>query len=133
MDTVTLNDGRSVPSIMYELGKNARRFFKMSESSFWKLHALLEDKINASQTERDEGRTRNGPIHSSVHLSIALRHFYGGDPLDIALVHRVSPPEVVKSVPLVVDAIHSTKDFDSLYPKIHQAMVRSKAVCIDEF
>ena len=94
---------RSVSSIMYELGSYSysRRYYRMYNPSFWKLHGILKDKIDGpagvsrrSRKKRKRSSSPNGPIHSSLRLSIAIRYFAGGDPLDIALVHGVSHSEV---------------------------------------
>ena len=36
----------SVSSIMYELGTKSKLYYRMSDESFWKLHAMLKDEIN---------------------------------------------------------------------------------------
>ena len=127
---------RSVSSIMYELGGYSRRFFRMHDASFWLLHKLLKDKINgaATQSHARSCRSRkkrkrtapNGVIHSSARLSIALRYFAGGDHLDITLVHGVSHSEVLKSVWIVVDAVHQTPELDINFPIDHaeQRLIR---------
>lgn len=119
---------RSVSSIMYELGSYSRCFYHMRDESFWMLHRLLKDKIEnpsiapgsrRSRKKRKRGKTPNGDIDSASRLSMALRYFAGGDPLDISLVHGVSHSEVFKSVWLVVDAVHSTPDLDINFPTDH--------------
>ena len=50
---------------------------------------------------------------------MALRYFAGGDPLDIAWVHRVNDSEPLRSVWCVVDAIHITKSFNIVFPRRH--------------
>jgi len=106
---------RNISTIIYELGSKARRYYRMQEASFWKLHQLLQpmietpldDSYNTSQKCK-RGKTPNGPITSSIRLSCALHYFTGGDPLDIAIVHRISHAEVFHSVWIVVDAICHT-------------------------
>ena len=116
---------RSVSSIMCELGGYSPRYYRMTGMSFWKLHRLLKEELDnlaapSQQTrKRKRGGPPNGQIESSTRLSIALRYFAGGDPLDIALVHGVSHTEVVKSVWIVVRAVHKTPALDICFPTDH--------------
>ena len=48
------------------------------------------------------GCTPNGTISNSLRLAMAIRYFAGGDPLDIAVLHKVNPSAVYESVWLVV-------------------------------
>ena len=96
----------SVSAIMHELGNKSKNYYWMSDNSFWKLHSILKEKIESkeevssrrSRKKRKKRHVPNGIICSSIHLSIALRIFAGGSPLDVALVHGVSPTEVNCSV-----------------------------------
>ena len=96
----------SVSAIMYELGSKSKNYYRMTDMSFWKLHDMLKDDINKknhntsrrSRKKRRKSYVINGMIHSSLRLSMALCYFAGGCPLDIALVHRVSPCKVSISV-----------------------------------
>lgn len=85
-----------------------RRAYRMDEDSFWKLLNLLETNMGIKRG-RKRGATPNGPVCNSVRLAMALRYFAGGDPLDIAVVYKVSRDLVYKSAWLVVDAINKTK------------------------
>ena len=50
----------SVSSIMCELGSKSKLYYRMSDESFWKLHALLKDEINRKpeQTSRRSRKKR---------------------------------------------------------------------------
>jgi len=118
---------RDISTIIYELGSKAHQYYCMQEASFWKLHQILhpmietplDDSYNTSR-KRKRGKTPNGSITSSIRLSCALRYFTGGDPLDIAIVHRISHAEVFRSVWIVVDAIHHTEQLDIKFPTSHE-------------
>jgi DDE superfamily endonuclease len=116
----------SVSNIMYELGGYSRRYYRMSDTSFWILHnmlkpsleKLLEPKLHRPRKKRRKRNAPNGLISTSIRLSIALCYFAGGDPLDLALVHGVSHSEVFNSVWMVVDAVlHHTPALDIVVPK----------------
>ena len=123
---------RSVSSIMYGLGgDNTLRCYRMADTSFWKLHLLLKEKIDNPAAPSQQARKRkrrggppNGPIESSSRLCIALRYFAGGDPHDIAQVHGVSHTEVFKSVWKVVNAVHQTPALDICFPTDHAEQTR---------
>lgn len=110
---------KKVKNLMYELGGYSRRYYRMEKQSFWKLHDLLKDKITYIAPASTNGTSYNGPIHSSLRLSIAIRYFAGGDPMDIALVHGVSHASVFVSIWAVVDAIHTTPDLNITFPEDH--------------
>ncbi|KAG7365286.1 hypothetical protein IV203_038489 [Nitzschia inconspicua] len=70
-------------------GRIFRRCYRMSEPMFWKLHNLLKPYMGGDK-KRKRGSTPNGDIPTSSRLSMALRWFAGGDPLDIFQVLRVT-------------------------------------------
>ena len=119
---------KSVSAIMYELGKKSKNYYRMSDVSFWKLHKMLKDDIdkkpdNVSRRSRKKRKLSyvpNGSTCSSVRLSIALRFFAGGCPLDIALVHGVSPSEVLFSTWKVADAVHANPLLNIQFPECHK-------------
>ena len=94
----------SVSAIMHELGKKSKNYYRMRDQSFWKLHSALKDKIHKKdyhvsrrsrkKRKRNPNQNTNGLMCSSVRLSIALRVFAGGYPLDVHLVHVVIHCEV---------------------------------------
>ena len=59
----------------------------------------------------------NNPFIIAVKYSLTL--FCWGCPLDISLVHGVSPSEVQFSVWKVVDAVHQNKALKIDYPSCH--------------
>jgi hypothetical protein len=108
---------RRVSSIMYELGSHVNRFYRMSPKSFWKLHRLLLPYMEGGQNKkRKRGKTPNGPIATTLRLSIALRYFAGGCPIDISLVHGVAHSEVFVSVWMVVDAVNRCPQLQIQFP-----------------
>jgi DDE superfamily endonuclease len=132
---------RSVSNIMYELGAYSRRYYRMTDSTFWILHHLLKPALEKVAKKSSLLRRRchhqrkkrrmsmkrtapNGLIPTSIRLSIALRYFAGGDPLDIALVHGMSHSEIFTSVWMIVDAIHQTRKLDIIFPKSHEEQRR---------
>ena len=94
----------SVSAMMHALGKKSKNYYRMRDQSFWKLHSALKDEINKKdypvsrrsrkKRKRNPNQNTNGLTCSSVRLSIALRVFSGGCPLDMSLVHGVSCSEV---------------------------------------
>ena len=65
------------------------------------------------------GATTNGPITHASRLSMSLRYFAGGDPLDISCIHGVKDSEVLDSVWDIVDAIHKLSQLDIVFPESH--------------
>ena len=68
----------SVSGIMYELGKKSRNYYRMRDSSFWKLHDRLKDEIDrkssniSRRTRKKRKKARfvpNGITYSSLRLS----------------------------------------------------------------
>ena len=57
--------------------------------------------------KRKRGKTPNGDIGPSSRLSMALRWFAGGEPIDIMQTHGVGYDEVYNSVWEIVDAINA--------------------------
>ena len=127
--SVITRQRRTVTSIFYELGGMSKRYFRMSESSFWQLHGIVQAEIaveventtvDAAHRKRQESPRKtapNGLISTSVRLAAALRYFAGGSPLDIALVFGICYKDVMKSVWAVVNAINKTPEFAILYPE----------------
>ena len=71
---------RKVSGLMYELGCNAKRYFRMSDRAIWNLHTMLKDGIEKSvkarakkfQARRRLKRVRLGrrrPYRSSGHAA----------------------------------------------------------------
>ena len=117
---------RSVPSIMNELGGSyIPRAYRMKRQSFWRLFNMLypflrnkRDPLRYSKKKARNG-ARNGIIDPPVRLSMAIRYFAGGSPVDIAIVHGVSPSEVYRAVWEVVDAVNACKTLQFEFPSKH--------------
>ena len=107
---------KDIVELFAEIGPMVfRRMYRMHEPSFWTLLELILPSLPSS--ERKRGATPNGPITPAARLSMALRYFSGGDPLDIGPLHGVEPGQVLMSVWMVVDAINYSSSFCELqYP-----------------
>jgi hypothetical protein len=93
----------TIPDLFKEYGPiNFRRAYRMKEESFW----ILLDKEMGKKSARRRGKTPNGDISNEMCLSISLRYFAGGDPLDLMIVFKVSRVVILQSVWLVVEDIH---------------------------
>lgn len=88
----------------------------MTEPLFWKLHDLLRPYAIFGEEKRKRGATPNGRIPFSSRLSMAIRWFAGGDPLDILQVHGVSYQQVYLSVWIITDAINACKKIRMVFP-----------------
>jgi hypothetical protein len=99
---------RHIRLLFRELGySNACQAYHMRPFIFWKLCALLRNKLEQNYNDpRFIHRIPNGPITHFARVSMALRYLAGGQAMDIALVHGVSHSEVFESLWLVVDAIN---------------------------
>jgi hypothetical protein len=120
---------RSVSSIIYELGAHARRAYRMETTSFWELHRILFPSLNRQSRgrKRKRGKTPNGGITTPARLSMALRYFAGGSPVDICVVHGVSHCQVFISVWMVVDAVNQCDALSINFPTCHMEQERLAA------
>lgn len=100
-----------------------RKAYRMSEALFWKLHDLIFPPALSTSNERLRGSTPNGDIPFSTRLSIALRWFAGGEPIDILQVHGVSYQQVYISVWNVVDAINECESIQIAFPTEHSRQI----------
>ena len=113
----------AVETIFSRLGERLfKRCYRMSESLFWKLHDLLKPYLIKEQRLR--GSTPNGDIATEARLSMSIRWFAGGDPVDIFQVHGVHYVEVYKSVWLVVDAINQCPELQIHFPTDYEEQHR---------
>lgn len=79
---------------------------------------IIEHHLPSTGEKRNKpGGVPNGVVTKEARLSMAIRYFAGGDPLDIADIHGVSPIEVVRSVWDVVDAIHLSPELKITFPE----------------
>ena len=64
-----------------------RRIYRMSRSTFYKLHSILEDDLIEAFYPEGGGKRKQGTskyhIDTKTRLSIALRFFAGSDPADL--------------------------------------------------
>ena len=104
-----------------------RRLYRMDKQSFQELLDILSSQLPSTGEGRMKGAVPNGPISHRSRLSMALRYFAGGDPLDIAWIHRVGDGEPLRSVWYVVDAIHATKSFNITFPQCHDDQLKVAA------
>lgn len=93
-----------------------RRCYRMTQESFWNLLEIIGKHLPSYVNEK---QVPNGPITKAARLSMALRYFAGGDPLDISCIHKVSTVEVTRSVWFVVNAVNKTKQLDIVFPTDH--------------
>lgn len=91
----------------------------MYKDAFWMLLELIAPHLPNTGEERQKGAVPNGPITHASRLSMALRYFAGGDPLDISDVHGVGDDEPLRSVWLVIDAIHMCSELNIVFPETH--------------
>ena len=106
-----------------------RKRYRMKKASFFQLLDLVGDHLPPDETsltgnKHKRGRTPNGPITRALRLSMALRYFAGGDPLDIADRHMVGDGEPLRSVWFVVDAIHAVDGLKIKFPTSHREQVK---------
>ena len=70
-----------------------RRIYRMSRQSFYKLHEMLEPKLNEIFFPKGGGKRKPGKcsylIDTKTRFSIALRFFAGADPVDLMQIHDV--------------------------------------------
>jgi DDE superfamily endonuclease len=133
---------RSIESIYHEIGDELfRRAYRMTYPTFLELHRLLEPEIlrihkvyqeditirrkeKRSETKRIDVKTwkrfvPNGSIPTSTRLAIALRYFAGGSLYDIAPLFGVGRSDALRSVWMVVEAVHRTEVFNLVFPADH--------------
>ena len=96
-----------------------RRKYRMNKTAFWTLLEIVDDYMPSTGKNLKRGAVPNGPITKAARLSMALRHFAGGNPLDISDIHGLSDDEVLTSVWIIVDSIHASKELDIKFPTTH--------------
>jgi hypothetical protein len=93
--------------------------YRMDKKSFWILLDIIAPGLSSTGMKRKRESVLNWPITKLARLSMALRYFAGGDPLDILHNHKKvgSAGEVLRSVwDIGVDAIHSSKELLIKFP-----------------
>eukprot|EP00804_Cyclotella_cryptica_P015677 CCRYP_003650-RA/>CCRYP_003650-RA protein AED:0.33 eAED:0.23 QI:0/0/0/1/0/0/2/0/233 len=71
--------------------------YRMNKEAFWTLLEIIERNLPNTCEKRKRGAVPNGPISRAARLSMALRYFSGGHPLDIADLHGVADDEVLNT------------------------------------
>ena len=71
---------------------------------------------NDNEKKRKRGKSINGPILNSAHLSMVLRWIAGGDKFDIASNHGVGVNEVMTSVCEVVSLENRSENLKMKFP-----------------
>lgn len=89
----------------------------MDKSSFCTLLDIIRDQLPSTGKNKKRGSVPNGPIAKAAQLSMALRYFAGGDPLDIWHIHGVFDDKVLTSMWIVVDGIYASKVLDIMFPE----------------
>jgi len=113
---------KTVAGIMDELGPYyVRRAYRMHSVDFDKLYSLLQSFLGSPNQTADNKLkgAKNRSITGELRLSVALRHFAGGRPEDISLVHGISHSEVFNSIWKVVDAVNKCPELAFKYPESH--------------
>ena len=129
----------SASSMIHEIGKNPKKYYRMCDMSFWKLHDALKkyiDKkdVDVSRRNREKYKRHNHAPNrlacSSLYLSIALRTFACRFLSGISLAHDISPTEVQHIFWKVVDTAHCDPrlsiEFIECHVKQKQIAVNSK-------
>jgi hypothetical protein len=86
----------------------------MSETKFDELVKLLKDYLPAKQRVGP-----NGIISPELELSIALRYFAGGSPLDFIASHGLSHTSIWRSIWRIVEAINECEQLRIIFPEDH--------------
>jgi hypothetical protein len=100
----------------------------MSETKFDELVKLLKDYLPAKQCVGP-----NGIISPELELSIALRYFAGGSPLDFITSHGLSHTSIWRSIWRIVEAINECEQLRTIFPEDHsiqkEIAAASKLIC----
>jgi len=108
---------RSVLSVFSSLGPlQTRRAYRMTESSFWKLHSMIKPYLPRA---RDARGANGGPVSTSVRLAIAIRYCAGGDPHDLAPLYGVGANAPLRYLWEVVDAVNKCPQLAFSFPTDH--------------
>ena len=76
---------------------------------------LVSSNLPSTGEGRKSGGIPNGPIMHASRLSMTLRFFVGGNPLDIYEFHGVNDDKPLRSVSLVVVAIHQCPELNIVF------------------
>ena len=97
-----------------------RRSYRMHRKSFYSLHGILEPFLKQHFFPKQGGSRcpESNPylISTKMRLSIALRTFAGGSPLDIMVSHGVSFTSIFTSLWGVIDCVNKCSDLAFHFP-----------------
>ena len=99
--------------------KYVKKAYRMNVRSFRVLFNHIEPYMKKTK-KRKRGKTPNGDIGPCSRLSMALRWFAGGEPIDIMQTHGVGYDEVYTSVWAIVDAINACPKLQIKFPNHQQ-------------
>ena len=107
-----------------------RRVYRMSKDGFNHLHHMLVPQLLKNFFPQGGG-TRNPKtskylIDTKICLSVALRYFSGGDPLDLFGWHGISIVSVFVSVWGVIDAVNNTDALAFSFPNADEQRENAK-------
>ena len=92
----------------------------MDKQAFYRLLDLIKPHLPSRYRPRRTGGTWNGEIPADTKLSVVLRFFAAGDPLDITISHGISHSCVYESIWQVVDAVNQCENLAIRYPTSHE-------------
>ena len=99
--------------------RSFHRRYRMDKNTVWTLLEIVSPNLPSTGEGRKLGGVPNGPITHASPLSMALRYFAGGDPLEISDFHGVNDNKPLRSVWLIVDAIHQCRELNIVFPETH--------------
>ena len=107
-----------------------RRSYRMDKQSFYRLHTILKPDLDKQFFPRNGGsrdpEKNKYLINTKLRLSMAIRYFTGGSPLDIMLTHGVSFTSVFVSVWGIVDAVNASEKLKFKFPDFEEQRSISK-------
>ena len=120
--------------IFQELGPRfTRRSYGMNSIDFWTIYNLIlpyypkredmDDSKRVNTKRKHKSIPPNGAIHTSLHLSIAIRYFAGGSPYDLMSSHGVGHNDGYKSVWGTVDAVNQYQKLQISFPTSHTKQI----------
>ena len=112
-------------NVIPELGPRLfRRAYRMEIKHFYKLHSILEPHLDQYFFPKNGGKRdpkkNKYLISTKMRLSIAIRFFAGGDPLDILQTHGVSLKSVYTSLWGVIDCVNKCEELQFHFPTLEE-------------
>ena len=97
-----------------KLSGNFRNAYRMTNNSFYRLFNLIRNDLKKAVLNTT--KTYKNQIDLDLRLSMALRIFAGGSPIDVLQSHDVSKSSVYESLWMVVDVINKCKALEFHFP-----------------